>query len=124
MKSVDHVAKARKCWGDDLPSWVERLAEACNAKSQSAVAKRLGVSVSMISYVVGNKYTGDMERMAEICRGAFERATVDCPALGEIPPATCANWAGRADRLRGSNNQNARMFRACRACPRCKEGKG
>jgi hypothetical protein len=118
MRPVDHLTKARVAWGPGIPSWVERLAEACMTSSQNREAQRLGVSASMISSVLAAKYAGDMGRIEELCRGAYERATVPCPALGEIAPATCRAWAKKADRLRTGNNQNARMFRACRRCPR------
>ena len=115
---VDFEGKAREAWGDDLPSWVLALAAACSATSQSRVATRLGVSASMVSATIANKYRGDLERLAELCRGEFERETVACPVLGEIAPLQCRRWQRKADRLRTGNNQNARMFRACRACPR------
>ncbi len=118
MSPVDHVAKARAAWGADVPSWVIALAEACAKASQNRVAQRLGVSASLVSSVLANKYPGDVERIAEICRGEFERQTIACPVLGDIAPLACRRWQLRADRLRTGNNQNARMFRACRGCGR------
>lgn len=116
IQPVDHLAKARAAWGAEIPIWVERLAEACSASSQNKVAQRLGVSASLVSSVLSRKYAGDMERVAELCRGEFERQHVVCPVLGDIAPAACRRWQAKADRLRTGNNQNARMFRACRAC--------
>ena len=118
MSPVDHVAKARAAWGANVPSWVIALAEACAKASQNRVAQRLGVSASLVSSVLANKYPGDVERIAEICRGEFERQTIACPVLGDIAPLACRRWQLRADRLRTGNNQNARMFRACRGCSR------
>ena len=118
IQPVDHVAKARAAWGEDAPSWVIHLAEACSASSQNKVAGRLGVSASLVSAVLANKYAGDMVRVADLCRGEFERQTVPCPILGEIKPIACRRWQSKADRLRTGNNQNARMFRACRSCPK------
>ncbi|KGJ18702.1 hypothetical protein [Paracoccus sanguinis] len=118
MSPVDHVAKARAAWGANVPSWVIALAEACAKASQNRVAQRLGVSASLVSSVLANKYPGDVERIAEICRGEFERQTIACPVLGDIAPLACRRWQLRADRLRTGNNQNARMFRACRGCGR------
>lgn len=115
---VDFVGKARAAWGDNAPGWVLALAQACSEASQSRVAARLGVSASMISSTIANKYGGDMERLAELCRGEFERETVACPVFGDIAPLQCRRWQAKAGRLRTGNNQNARMFRACRACPR------
>ena len=121
MTGVDHVAKARAAWGEDAPGWVIALADACMKSSQSRVAQRLGVSASMVSSVIAGKYPGDMDRIAEICRGEFERQTVACPVLGDIAPLACRRWQQKADRLRTGNNQNARMFRACRGCPRSRK---
>lgn len=118
MNAVDHVAKARAAWGEDPPSWVIALAEACTKSSQNRVAQRLGVSASLVSSVIAGKYPGDMARIAELCRGEFERETVACPVLGDIAPLICRRWQMKADRLRTGNNQNARMFRACRGCAR------
>lgn len=115
---VDHVAKARAAWGDDVPSWVLSLAAACMSSSQNRVAQRLGVSASLVSSVIGNKYPGDVARIAELCRGEFERQTIACPVLGYIAPLVCRQWQAKAVRLRTGNNQNARMFRACRGCAR------
>lgn len=118
IQGVDHVEKARLAWGADVPSWVIRLAEACMASSQNKVAQRLGVSASLVSTVLANKYAGDMDRVADLCRGEFERQMVRCPVLGDIAPGACHRWQKKADRLRTANNQNARMFRACHACPK------
>lgn len=116
--AVDHVAKARAAWGADAPSWVIALAEACMQSSQNRVAQRLGVSASLVSAVIAAKYQGNMDRIAELCRGEFDRQTVACPVMGEIAPLACRRWQQKADRLRTGNNQNARMFRACRGCAR------
>lgn len=119
---VDHLSKARAAWGDGIPDWVERLAEACMGSSQNKVAQRLGVSASLVSSTLARKYKGDMARVEELCRHEFDRTTVRCPILGEIAPAACRRWQMKAGRLRTGNNQNARMFRACRACPEYTEG--
>lgn len=117
ISEVDHLAKARAAWGEGIPSWVEALARACNETSQSKVGQRLGVSASMISATLSNRYQGDKQRIERLCRHEFERAAIDCPILGEIAPIACRRWQAKAERLRTGNNQNARMFRACRACP-------
>lgn len=118
MISADPIRKARDAWGEDVPDWVLRLAEACAETSQSRVARRLGVSGSLVSHVLAANYRGDMRRIEDLCRGEFERATISCPVLGELAPAACEAWRRKAGRLRPANNLNARMFRACRACPR------
>lgn len=116
--AVDHVAKARAAWGEGAPGWVIALARACADTSQAKVAARLGVSGSLVSSVLAAKYPGDMVRIAELCTQEFEHRVVDCPVLGEITPRDCRGWQAKAKSLRTSNNQNARMFRACNHCPR------
>ena len=122
IQPVDHVHKVRAAWGDDAPLWIISMAEACTASSQNKVAGRLGVSAAMVSQTLSRKYPGDLTRLEELFRGEFERQTVACPVLGEVAPAACHRWQKKADRLRTGNNQNARMFRACRACPKFKKG--
>lgn len=121
MTGPDHVAKARTNWGEDLPDWVLGLAEACNAASQNQVAKRLGVSNTMISGTIANKYSGDLQRLEDLYRGAYEAKTVECPALGTLPIDACRRWRQRAERLQSGNALNVTMFRACRRCPLMKE---
>ncbi len=118
IAAVDPISKARAAWGDTAPGWIIRLAEACAETSQNKVAARLNVSPTMISQVLSKKYPGSLQGIEELCRGEFERQTVLCPVLGEIAPVACRRWQHKADRLRTGNNQNARMFRACRACPK------
>lgn len=118
---IDNVARAKDAWGDELPNWVLKMAEDCNRTSQSKVGRRLGVSASLVSQTISRKYPGDMTRIRELAQGEYERATVPCPVLGEIAPLACRRWQAKAERLRTGNNQNARMFRACRICPHCKK---
>jgi len=64
-----------------------------------------------------------MERVEAIYRGIFEKATVDCPALGELGMDVCRGWRRKAKRLNPANSQNVMMFRACRSCPLNQEEK-
>lgn len=117
------VEIARAAWGDELPDWVQRLAEECAATSQTRVAARLGRSAAMVSAVLRCKYQGDMTAVEEIVRGVYFRATVLCPALGEISTAICRDWMSKARTYSNDTSQRVRMYRACRACPRFrKEG--
>jgi len=86
------LEKARRCWGADVPDWIEGMARACMASSQNKVAKRMGYSGSLVSSVLANRYAGDMTRVEEVYRGAFERAVVDCPALGDLAMDRCRFW--------------------------------
>ncbi|WP_313350507.1 hypothetical protein [Paracoccus sp. (in: a-proteobacteria)] len=112
------VETARAAWGDALPDWVAALARECAASSQNKVAKRMSRSASLVSYVLANKYTGNLALVEEAYRAAFENLTVECPALGTIPANTCRNWQRKARDFVNVNSQRVRMFRACNACPR------
>ncbi|NTT88535.1 hypothetical protein [Tabrizicola fusiformis] len=115
---ISAVDKARAAWGPQVPDWVERLAEECMATSQNKVAARLNRSASLVSTVLGKTYAGSYEAVEEVVRGVYMRATVRCPAQGEIGANTCRDWMLKAARFSNINSERVRMYRACRACPR------
>lgn len=117
------LSKARAAWGDDIPEWVHALAAECDRASQGAVAKRIGRSKALVSYVISNTYTGDMTATEELVRGALMMARLECPALGTIPMDECRLWRERARNFSSHNAQRVQMFRACRRCPRFKQEK-
>ena len=51
-------------------------------------------------------------------RGTFLNATLDCPALGELPLQQCQDWRDKASTFAMGNPLRTRMYRACNACPR------
>jgi len=114
----DPLAVARAAWGADLPDWVLRLAEECAQTSQSRVAAHLGRSAALVSNVLRRKYPGDMEAVEDLVRGRYMRATVRCPALGEISTATCRDWIALSRTYANTNSERVRMCNACRRCPR------
>lgn len=112
------VEKARTSWGAALPEWVASMAAECAATSQNKVATRLGVSGSMISQVLANKYPADMTPLEERFIGAYRNARVECPALGLLPLNECRDWRAKARVFAPGNPLRLRMFRACARCPR------
>jgi hypothetical protein len=66
-------------------TWRERLAAECARTSQSKVAAAIGYSPTVVNQVLGGSYPGDLKAV----EGAFMRATVACPVLGEIPGNRC-----------------------------------
>ena len=115
---IGPLAIARASWGTDLPDWIARLASECEATSQSAVAKRLGRSASLISTVLRSKYPGDMAAVEDIVRGALMSATVSCPVRGDMPTHVCRSWREKSKRFAGNNAERVTMYRACNRCPR------
>lgn len=113
---------ARQAWGANLPDWVERLAMECAGSTQVAVGQKLGRSGSLISQVLRNRYQGDMDGVEDAVRGAYMHATVDCPALGNLPTDECQAWRRKARagvRVR-TNALRVRMLNACDCCPKFK----
>ncbi|MFH0302659.1 transcriptional regulator [Bradyrhizobium sp. 31Argb] len=115
MKEVMQT-KARKAWGDAIPAEVETLARLADRITQRKAAERIGYSNAVVSYVLGNKYTGDIDRVKAKIRGALMNETVMCPILGEIGTDRCLNEQ-KMDNT-GASSIRARLYRACRSgCP-------
>jgi len=121
----DPLATVREAWGPAPPDWIVSLATACAESSQGKVAERLGRSAAVVSQVLRAKYPGDMRAVEELARGLFLSATVDCPALGNLPTNECAGWRKKARNFAGANALRVQMYRACHRCPlyRKEEGK-
>jgi len=99
----------------DEADWLAALRQACAESSQSAVAKRLGVTGSTISQVLGGKYAASTAMVEERVRGALMQKTVDCPQLGEISAKDCLDW--QAKPFAATNPLRVRMYTACKTCP-------
>ena len=115
------VEVAQSAWGQQLPDWVALLARECEAASQSKVAKRMNRSPSLVSALLRNKYKGDMVAVEEVVRGVFMKATVDCPALGQLSSAECRDWMVKARKFSNENSERVRLFKACRGCSRYRQ---
>lgn len=113
----DPLSKARSAWGPQMPDWVGLLAEASAASSQNQVAKRLGVSATLVSNVLAARYTGDMERIEDIVRGIYDRKVVQCPAVGEMASDQCRKWRAKASKKSTTSAMTVIMRRACNRCP-------
>ena len=109
---------AREHWGEDLPDWVQALADACTETSQNKVAVRLGRSAALVSTVLRKRYAGNMTAVEQLVRGVFMAETVECPALGTLPMHECNGWRDKARSFANTNALRVRMWRACRTCPR------
>jgi len=104
---------ARAHWSP-LPSWVETLAQACDGRSQAAVARSLGVSAAMVSNTLRNKYPGDLAGLEAKVWRVLGGDVVNCPVLGEIEGATCLEHQRRP--LAATSGFRVRLHRACQAC--------
>lgn len=110
-----NVAVARERWGAAAPEWVVVMAESCDRTSQSAIAKRLGVSSTQINQALRNAYAGRMDKLEQRVRGELMREAVNCPVLGEITKRRCIDEQTRAPAR--TNALRVELRRACPLCP-------
>ena len=111
---------AAQSWGDDIPDWTLALAKECDRlRSQKTVAEKLGYSSATVNLVLKNKYKGDIQKFSEITRGAFLKATADCPEFGIIGLDQCHEYQ-TGKRFRHSSF-GVQLRKACKDCPNRKE---
>ena len=111
---ITNQEMARAAWGDAAPEWVGVLARACDASSQSAVAKKLGVSGAQVNTGLKKTYSGRMDRLEERVRGELMKEHVPCPVLGAITRRRCLD-----EQTRSYAATNAIRVELRRACPKC-----
>ncbi|MGJ5203615.1 transcriptional regulator [Bradyrhizobium sp. HKCCYLR20261] len=119
-KTQSYLDKARQAWGEPLPNWVQALAEEADRTSGQKIAVRLGYSNATISYVIANKYSGDVEGVAEKVRGVLLGAKVMCPVFGEMDRDYCLDQQKMGNT--GASSVRARLYRHCRGLggvPKC-----
>ncbi|WP_279480306.1 transcriptional regulator [Aureimonas sp. SK2] len=115
---VDFVSKAESAWSP-APAWVLSLAQACNERGQTAVAKDVRYSASTISQVLSNTYAGVHANIEARVRGALMAETVVCPMQGTMSRNTCLDW--QAKPFAPTSGDRVRMYHACRSgCPHSK----
>lgn len=110
-----NLEMARTAWGEAAPEWVLVLAQACDAGTQSAVAKRLGVSAAMINTALKKTYAGRMDKLEAKARGELMGQTVACPVLGTITRRRCIDEQSRP--YAATNAIRVELRRACPCCP-------
>ncbi len=117
--AIDYLGKCRGAWGPQTPAWVEALATAVNATSQTDVARRLGVSNGLVSAVLSASYKGDLAAVHARVAGALMGARVTCPVLGDIGRDRCI--AEQATPFRATNPHRVQLWQACHGtCPNAK----
>lgn len=106
---------------EDHGPWLTVLREACQAGSQAAVARRLGVSPAMINQALKGVYKGDIRRLQTLVEGGLMNQTVDCPVIGRLAKHKCLEHQTRDGRFATANPLNMDLYRACRSgCPHSK----
>ena len=86
-------------------------------------AKPQGYSAAAVCQLLGGTYKAkDVSPIAAAIRSTLLKATVTCPALGEIPLGACLDW--QAKPFAATNQQRREMYRACRSgCPNSRIGR-
>src|SRR5450830_280634 len=87
--ATTNVVKARQRWGAAAPEWIIVLAEVCDRVGQTAIAKKLGASSTVISQALSNTYPSPLASLERRVRGDLMNETVACPVLGEITKRRC-----------------------------------
>lgn len=101
------------------PGWLAALRQVCADSSQAVVAKRLGVSSSMINQALKGVYKGDIKRLKSLVEGAYLHQTVRCPVVGDIGLDVCLHH--QAEPFKPVNPLRVKLYRACRSgCPHSK----
>ncbi|WP_149027297.1 helix-turn-helix domain-containing protein [Shewanella psychrophila] len=95
-----------------MNKWQQILKEQAAAHGQEDVGKELGVSKTVVSQLINDKYPGDLERMQKLVEGAYMNRMVHCPILGDIPMHQCDKYQGNTST---SNPIRLRLYRACRS---------
>ena len=85
------------------------------AKSQVAVARDLGVSGAVVSFLLADKYPGAVDQMAERIRGRYMGATVACPVYGTLGRNNCLEFQALPQAF--TNPLRAALGRSCKTCP-------
>lgn len=99
--------------------WIDILRREVEAKGAKAVARELDVARSTVSLVLAGKYPASTDKIeARIILIYGSNGRVQCPALGEIEPARCAETRQRAKLigLRVGNPDTLRLHSACMQC--------
>ena len=94
------------------------LKQKVNDLTQGEVAKRLGYSKATISLVVNEKYNGDLNSVLSKVKEVFGGLKVNCPVLGEIDLAECAE--NKRQPFSATNPLRVRLFKACKSCKEAK----
>ncbi len=111
------LATAQAAWAEvegGMPDWVMVLAEACDRTSQNAVARRIGMSASVVSCTINRTYKGLLDGIEARVRGALMSEEVDCPVLGQLRKDACLDHQKRAQTFSATSTMRVRMYQACR----------
>lgn len=90
------LAAAQAAWGAEMPDWVRALAQAVAASSQPVVARRLGMSQSIISQVLRDAYAGRLDRIALKVREILMPPPAPLPGRPDPMATAREHWGAAA----------------------------
>ena len=114
--------KAETAWNGAPPDWIVKLATACDATSQSIVARELRVNGGYLSYALRNQKPEYHQRVRDATRARLMGETVCCPVLGNIALDLCA--AHRRSRLKPTGPAQRELRATCPNCIHNQNSKG
>jgi len=122
--TVKSVETAESKWNGQVPDWIMLLAIECDRTSQSAAAKLIGYSGAYVSYLINNKFKGDLNAIEQAVKGALMAHTVMCPGAGQtIGGHQCHDWQKKAQKFRATSPLRIQMHKACTGpCPHSRVG--
>ncbi len=109
-----YISSAQSAWINP-PDWVLALARACDASTQSAVAKSLNINAAYVSFAINNKSSEYHERVEEAVRAKYMAEVVVCPVLGEVALDICGGHQRNTRRPTGPVQRQLRE--TCPGCP-------
>jgi len=97
--------------------WREILIDEIEKKGIKEVAHELGVSTSMLTLIKAEKYP-NTERIAKRVGRIYGNGGIDCPVLGHINPAVCAEKWNLAKKIgmKAGNPETLRLYKSCLNC--------
>lgn len=85
----------------------------CKRRSQTAVARLIGYSPTVVNRILKGNYEGDARAVQKAVEGALMGATVTCPVLREIAANRCLEIQGLP--FAATNPTRVALFHACRS---------
>lgn len=95
-------------------TWLTLLQEQVEKSSKQAVADELGVSRTVISLVMNEKYPASTDKIEERVNNLYSR--LQCPHTGENITITACK-ANQTATAPTSSPRAMRLWRACQSCP-------
>jgi len=99
--------------------WIEILCKEVSQKGIKQVAKELGISRTTIYLVLEGKYKASTAKVEEKVMQIYgNNGFVECPVMGKIPPAVCADKWRLAMKIgmRAGNPETLKLYKACLGC--------